>query len=239
MKKIIRVIREQVKLQRLSYLQLKELEWAHIFHDSIRGKSSLEKLPLNIGRWAGNYAFFYVLHRILSDFKPQNILEFGLGESTKFTSTFIDNYIGECHHIIIEHSKEWENLFTEKFSLSNNSEIKIIDLVEKQHKGFTYKGYSNIEAVITKTFDVYIIDGPLGSSRYSRFDIISLAKKLNSDNQFIILFDDYERHSEKETVHELLDMLEKNNIPVKTKEFIGNKSVFVIATSNYKYITSI
>ncbi|MFS4483042.1 hypothetical protein ACKGJY_08485 [Hyunsoonleella sp. 2307UL5-6] len=239
MKKIIRVIREQIKLQRLSYLQLKELEWAHIFHDSIRGKEPLQNLPLNIGRWAGNYAFFYVLNRILSDFKPKNILEFGLGESTKFTSTFINAYLDECHHLVIEHNKEWKTLFTEKFALSRKSEIKILDLVEKQHKGFNYKSYGTIENQITKTFDLYIVDGPLGSPRYSRFDIVSLAQKFSSHDQFIILFDDYERHSEKETAQELLDLLEKNNIPVKTKEFIGNKSVLVIATSNYKYITSV
>ena len=28
--------------------QTKELEWAHIYHDSIRGKEWLEKLPLNV-----------------------------------------------------------------------------------------------------------------------------------------------------------------------------------------------
>ncbi|GAL81813.1 hypothetical protein JCM19274_372 [Algibacter lectus] len=39
-------------------LHLKELEWANIYHDSIRGKNALQNLPLNIGRWAGNYTFF-------------------------------------------------------------------------------------------------------------------------------------------------------------------------------------
>ncbi|TBN03592.1 hypothetical protein EYD45_08730 [Hyunsoonleella flava] len=196
-------------------------------------------MPLNIGRWAGNYAFFYVLHRILSDFKPKSILEFGLGESTKFISTFIDDTMIECDHCIIEHNEEWKALFNEKFSLSNQSEIKVLELVEKSYKGFNYKSYNTIENQINKTFDLYIVDGPLGSPRYSRFDIVSLAKRFKQDDQFIIMFDDYERHSEKETAHELIDVLEKNNISIKTKEFIGNKSVLVIATSKYKYVTSV
>jgi len=238
-KKIIRIIREQIKLQRKSYLQLKELEWAHIFHDSIRGKKALEALPLNIGRWAGNYAFFYVLHRILSDYKPEKILEFGLGESSKFVSTFIDNYSKHCEHVIIEHNEEWKTLFSEKFGLSNNSSIKILPLVEQQFKTFTYNSYSNIQNSITATFDLYIIDGPIRSQRYSRFDIVTLAQNFSTDNQFIILFDDFERDSEKETANELLSVLKQKNIPIHIKEFIGNKSVFVIATSKYKYVTSV
>ncbi|SEQ09290.1 hypothetical protein SAMN05421824_1145 [Hyunsoonleella jejuensis] len=239
MKRIIKIIREQIKLQRKSYLQLKELEWAHVFHDSIRGKKPLENLPLNIGRWAGNYAFFYVLHRILSDYKPENILEFGLGESSKFVSTYIDNYSKICEHIIIEHNDEWQTLFLEKFSLSDKSKIKILNLTKQSYKTFEYNSYNNIQDHITKTFDLYIVDGPIKSLRYSRFDIVTLAQNFRSDDQFIILFDDFERDSEKETANELLYVLKQNNISIETREFIGNKSVFVIATSNYKYITSV
>ena len=55
--------------------QNEELLWAEIYHDSIRGKGELENLSLNIGRWAGNYSFFYVLHRILDTWKPGRILD--------------------------------------------------------------------------------------------------------------------------------------------------------------------
>lgn len=239
MNKFIRIIREQIKLQRKSYLQLKELEWAHIFHDSIRGKNSLEELPLNIGRWAGNYAFFYVLHRILTDFQPKNILEFGLGESTKFISKFIENYAQNTEHVIIEHNEEWKTLFLERFRLSKKSNIKILNLVEETFKTFKYNSYSGIQNDIDSKYDLYVVDGPIRSLRYSRFDIVTLAQKFNLDDQFIILFDDYERDSEKETAQELLKVLKTKNISVKTKEFIGNKSILVIATESYKYITSV
>jgi len=239
MKKFVRIIREQIKLQRLSYLLLKELEWAHIYHDSIRGKKELKNLSLNIGRWAGNYAFFYVLNRILSDYKPKNILELGLGESSKFVSTFIDNYSKESKHIIIEHNEEWKTLFSNNFKLSNNCEIRILNLVEEENKGYKYKSYKNIQDQIINTFDLYIVDGPLGSSSFSRFDIVSLAKNFKTNDQFIILFDDYERKGEKETANALLKILEDKNINCHTKEFTGNKKVLVIATSNYKHITSV
>ncbi|WP_452224241.1 hypothetical protein [Lacinutrix chionoecetis] len=236
--KILRVIKEQVKLQRLSYLQLKEIEWAHIYHDSIRGKAAIEKLPLNIGRWAGNYAFFYLLNRILTDFKPKSILELGLGESTKFISTFIDNYAQDTKHIIIEHNAEWKNLFSSSFKLSAQSEIKILNLIEEENQGHKYKSYSDINSLKT-TFNLYLIDGPLGSDRFSRYDCVTLAKNFKEEDQFIILFDDYEREAEKETAEDLLKVLENKNIKFYTKEFKGNKTVLVIATSAYKYITSV
>jgi len=85
--KMIKKIKELIKENRANnnkiYLQTKELEWANIFHDSIRGKKHIDDLGLNIGRWAGSYPFFYVLNRILSDYCPSSILEFGLAESSK------------------------------------------------------------------------------------------------------------------------------------------------------------
>jgi hypothetical protein len=42
----------------MNFLHTKEIEWAHIYHDSIRGKKAIEELELNIVKWAGNYCFF-------------------------------------------------------------------------------------------------------------------------------------------------------------------------------------
>jgi hypothetical protein len=76
-KKIKQLIKENREFNRQRISHLKEIEWAHIYHDSIRGIEWIQGLSLNIGRWAGNYSFFYVLNRILMDYKPKNILELG------------------------------------------------------------------------------------------------------------------------------------------------------------------
>ncbi len=120
---------------------LKELEWANIYHDSIRGKVAIEALSLNIGRWAGNYTFFYILNRILLDYKPKNIIEFGLGESSKFISTFIENYNNDSKHLIIEHNQEWKKIFLTKFNLTKTSEIKVLGMIDKEVKSLSTKGY--------------------------------------------------------------------------------------------------
>ncbi|WGD34882.1 hypothetical protein [Olleya sp. YS] len=236
--KIKRILREQIKLQRLMYLQSKELEWAQIYHDSIRGKKEIENLPINVGRWAGNYTFFYLLNRILSEYKPEKIIEFGLGESTKFISTFLDHYLSNSQLLTIEHDDNWKTLFLNNFKASTNSKIEIFELTKKQINGHNSNGYKDIESKITEAFDLYIVDGPFGSPHFSRHDIVALLKLKSKGDEFMVIIDDYERIGEKETTQSILDLLKLINIEVFTKEYVGNKSVFVIATKKYKYVTS-
>jgi 16S rRNA G966 N2-methylase RsmD len=232
------IIQENSDNQKKLLLQSQELEWAHVYHDSIRGKQWLENLPLNIGRWAGNYAFFYVLNRILNDFKPKAILELGLGESTKFVSKYLDNYLLDSKHLVIEQDENWKNIFKENFTLSNRSEIVVCTLEKAIVKGFETNAYHNFEHAVKGEFDLYLIDGPFGSSHYSRYDIMKLANNFEAENQFIIVMDDYNRHGEKETIADLLSLLKSKNINVFHNSYTGNKSVMVIATEKYKYATS-
>jgi len=238
-KRIKEVIKENKEWQKKIIAQNEELLWANIFHDSIRGKKAIEDLPLNIGRWAGNYSFFYVLNRILNDYQPKRILEFGLGESSKFVSVYLDNYLINSEHLIIEQDDNWRITFENKFVLSLRSFIKVLPLIKKKYKECDFNGYENIENTITSAFDLYLIDGPFGSSNYSRFDIFTLVQKLSNKDEFIILIDDYDRHGEKQTVNELLKMFKNKEMNVFTATYTGMKGVIVIGTEKYKYITSL
>jgi hypothetical protein len=237
-KKIKNLIQESKDNQNKILQQVHELEWAQVYHDSIRGKKWLEDLPLNIGRWAGNYSFFYVLNRILNDYKPKSILELGLGESTKFISTYLNHYLVDSKHLVIEQDENWKNIFTERFSLSPYTEIVICPLDKVIVKGFETNSYQNLGLMITKKFDLYLVDGPFGSSRYSRYDIMSIADSFNPQDQFIIIMDDYNRKGEKDTVADLLILLKRKGINIFYNSYSGNKSVFVIVTEKYKFATS-
>lgn len=219
-------------------LQNKELEWANIYHDSIRGIDYLEKLPLNIGRWAGNYSFFYVLNRILMDYKPNSILELGLGESTKFISAYIKNYLTESTHVVVEHDNQWISVFQEKNNLSERSSIVHCDLRERIIKSNKSTSYAGFKEKVNRKFALYIVDGPFGSEKYSRYDIVDLVEDFTKEDQFIILFDDYERSGEEDTTKEIIAILEKKNISFHTQEYKGLKSQLVIATDDYKYAIS-
>lgn len=219
--------------------QNEELIWANIYHDSIRGKEALEKLALNIGRWAGSYVFFYILNRILLEYKPKNILEFGLGESSKMVSIHLENYLLNSNHLIIEHNSEWKKKFQNNFNLNSRSKIEICELQKIVVDGFNVNNYRGLDKKINTIFDLYIIDGPFGSDRFSRFDIISIASRFSSQDEFIIIMDDFDRRGEQETINELEKILIKKNIKVFKGIYSGVKNVCVIGTQKYKYVQSL
>jgi hypothetical protein len=219
--------------------QGRELEWAHIYHDSIRGKKWLEELPLNVGRWAGNYSFFYVLNRILMDYKPKSILDLGLGESSKFISSYLDNYLLDTRHTIVEQNEEWINSFQEKVVLSNRSNIICCPLKQKEIKGHISNVYEDFANKVTDKFDLYIVDGPFGSDRYSRYDLVTIIETINSNDEFIILFDDTNRLGEQDTLNDIITILKNKNINIFIGYYEGNKANTVIATQKYKFAISL
>lgn len=246
MKKIIQYFKNLSKRQREIQKYLTKIEgleneiiWANVFHDSIRGIDYLENLPLNIGRWAGNYAFFYVLFRIMTDKKPKRIIEFGLGESSKFISTFVKNEFHENVHTIVEHDENWQKNFEKSFSLSEESEIVICPLITKNVKGFNVNSYQNIESTITEKYDLYVVDGPFGSERYSRYDIVGLLTHLEKGDDFIVVLDDYHRAGEKDTLADIENLLKEKGIASETGIYRGEKSVAVVVSEHNKYFTTL
>ncbi len=239
------MIKKKIKTLLERFLQLgiakqnKELEWAHIYHDSIRDKEFLKTLSLNIGRWAGNYSFFYVLNRILNDFKPKDILEFGLGESSKVISTYLDHYLTESNHTVIEQDDSWKNHFNNRFKLSSRSSIQILPLQKKNVKGFETNGYKNIEEYIKKKYDLYLIDGPFGSRNFSRYDIVNIVKKLNKNDEFVIILDDFDREGEKQTFNDLVELFKVKEIEIYYGSYEGTKSVAVLGTKKYQFVQSL
>lgn len=80
--------------------KVNESVWANVFHDSIKQYSYLDRLSLNVGRFSASYTLLYLLHRVISISKPKQLLELGLGESTKFISTFLGQEYNTCNHIL-------------------------------------------------------------------------------------------------------------------------------------------
>lgn len=218
--------------------QNNEIIWANIFHDTIKDRDWLKNLSISPGRWAADYSFLYVLVRILSDYKPKKILEFGLGETSKIISSFLENDLADSTYTILEQDESWIEVFKNKFKLSPKVELIHLPLHSKNVKGYSvncYKGIEEVEGV----FDLYIVDGPFGSAHFSRYDIYSLTEKLQVQDDFIIIIDDYNRQGEIETATDLINQLNARGIKLYTEIYRGVKAQMVIASEKYKHITSI
>lgn len=239
LKRLKILVHENRNNHKILRLSNKELEWANVYNNSTRGIQFLETLPLNIGRWAGGYAFFYILHRILNDYKPSKILEFGLGESSKLIDAYLKNELTKTTHKVLEQDAVWESAFKKRVNLTSRTQIQVLPLVKKSFKSFEIWGYSDIEKHITDKYNLYVVDGPLGSPRFSRFDILTITKHLTNEDDFIIIIDDYNRLGEQETFNELASAFKERDIPVVKAIYQGNKAVAVMASMRYKYITTL
>jgi len=241
LKNIIREFRGKIEIlynqNEIIKAQNSELEWAHIFHDTIKGRVWLQDLAISPGRWAGSYSFFYILSRILIDYKPTKILEFGLGESSKFVSSMIDNELKDSTHIIIEHSYDWIIAFNTRFKLAANSKIKTHEITSQKFNDFECLTYKNLVEYSDKIMDLYLVDG-ISSDRYSRFYILDLLVNVKSTDEFIIIIDDYERVGEKDTANELINFFEAKKINIHKGVYSGSKGQLVIATEKYKFSVS-
>ena len=89
-----------------------ELLWSQIYHDTVLGSDWLKNNSISPGgprRWAVGYNFLYTLYRILNEMRPKQILEIGLGQSTKLTGQYADYF--DAKHLVVEHDLEWTKFF--------------------------------------------------------------------------------------------------------------------------------
>lgn len=236
-KKLLEIIRENKRNQKEIIRYSRELNWANVYHDSIRGKDWLENLSLNVGRWGCNYAFLYIVNRILSDFAPRSILELGLGESTKFISAFIEKKIPHCQHLVLEQDKEWKDFYLKNYNIPHKTEIRICEIEQRIITGYETLGFQGFNEIVReKKFDLYIVDGPIGTKHLSRYDLVYIAQNFEAGDEFVIIADDYERIGERETVQLMMNIFEKKGIKVHKIGYHGLKQVLVIATPKYKYL---
>ncbi len=217
---------------------IQEIYNANVFNSSIEGSSWLKDKSFSPGRWAVDYSCLYILYRILNDMKPNSIIEFGLGQSTKILYQYAQAYNAEL--VTFEHDKNWIDFFSN--SITNYDE-SFISLVETET--VTYKGKNSLRFQkeyldsVNEGIELVFLDAPFGSKRYSRIQILDmLPEKLNKNN-FCILMDDSQREGEKDTIKEVLTLLENSNIPCKTNEFKGETNQFLICSPNNSFLLSI
>lgn len=215
---------------------LSELLWANIYHDTIQDKEWAKKVSISPYDMAINYSMLYLLTRILSEYKINHILEFGLGQSSKFINAYLESVDNESKHHIVEHDKEWIEFFSK--NITSKSTIKQLNLVKVKFESMEVQLFENLNEHVDSTYNLYLIDGPHGLPNFSRYDICIIANTFKIDDQFIIIMDDYQRNGEQETMIKLRDILNNKGIKFYTKVFKGSKSQMMIVTDKYKFATT-
>jgi len=217
---------------------LDELYWAEIYNSTTSNSTWLTENNFSPGRWAVGYPFLYAMYRILNEKRPVEVLELGLGQTTKMIGQYAKSN-PTIQHTIIEEDKEWISFFNNIFSLPENSNIIQHDYEYIKFKnGKNVRIFSNFqEHIQNKKFDFIMVDAPIGSEVFSRIDILKILPQCLSDS-FVIMIDDYERDGEQNTVRELCCILEEHQISYATGVYHGEKDVIVIASLDNKFFCS-
>ncbi|MBZ9570448.1 hypothetical protein KQY27_02670 [Methanobrevibacter sp. TMH8] len=221
-------------LQSKIFLNTKELIYANVFNDTIRDSKWLKNKNFSLINGAANYSYMYLIYRILNDLKPKDILELGLGQTTNLTSQYVLNNL-DASLLVLENDQNWIDKFSYKMSHINNVLIKQIPTETYIHKSTENIRYNDIkDSIKDKKFDFILVDGPIGMNQeYPRTNIWDIIDK-NLKDDYIIIFDDYERNGEKNTVNELLKILDKNNAEYNVVKYSGINEQFIICTEKFK-----
>lgn len=211
----------------------REAVWSSVFHDTIKESKWLKNRKFSPGRWAVGYAYLYVLYRILDEFKPKNILETGLGQSTQMITQYAlsDKLVNK--HYVVEHDPQWIEFFCNSNKISDNTVILQMPLKQKEIANSNiidvYDGF--IEKLQGKKFDLISIDAPFGGTdnEYSRIDVLNILPECLSD-EFIILLDDYNRNGEKNTAELIKSKLAEANVSYSCGIYRGEKDVFILTS---------
>lgn len=107
---------------------MNEMYFAILLTDSIRNSLWLKDKSISLYRWAANYSFIYILFRILDKVSLNNILEFGLGQTSKLTTQYVKFKNQQSKLFICEHNEEWIDIYKEELELSENISINLLRL---------------------------------------------------------------------------------------------------------------
>lgn len=226
-----------------------ELNWANIFHDSIKGCTWLdsENFSINPGRWAVGYNYFYAVFRVLNEFKPKNILELGLGQSSRLIGQYAKTH-KDCRHNIVEHDADFVEISRKNFDFSPNTQINVVDIkkvainVSDGTGGGTAevtiydeKGFEKV--VAGQKFDFISIDGPYGSSPLSRMNILYYLPQCLNES-FCLVIDDFDRIGEQNTAAFIKNILTQENIAFREGVYSGSKDLYLLASANLSWLCS-
>lgn len=211
-----------------------ELNYADLLHDCTNQSTWLKDKAFSLFGWAANYSFIYTLYRILDKINPINILEMGLGQTTKVTSQYVANKNPQAQLTVCEHNQDWIDIYKPDLPASKNIKINHFELEKFEYDGKPNDKYANlIEFVGKNKFDLIIVDGPVGGGKnLPRSNILGLIAHDNLAQDFIIVFDDAERKGEKETIAKAKELLNEKKTEFFCFERNGIKRQHIITSKS-------
>lgn len=230
-------IRAILESQNLQNRMAQESLAAITFSNAIQNSEWLKYKSFYPGRWAIEYTFLLTLFRIFEHHRFTNLLEFGLGQTSRMVHQYAAFY--NVPAITVEHDADWVAFTKKDIHNAYPINVKILPLEMIDYKGFSTRTYQGIKTSFeNQKFDFILVDGPFGSEHYSRSQIIQLAEN-NLAETFCIIIDDCNRIGEQETVAEVENVLKNIGVKYAINKYNGLSDYVVICSEDLKFLTSL
>ena len=240
LKKVLQYIEQVRRISIEGSRYSSEAVWGELFNQVSAGSSWLKDRRFAAGRWAVGYQYLYTVYRILNEVNPKNILELGLGQSTKLISQYAASN-QEVHHCVVEHDQVWMDFFKKNYKLPANTKMVRLDLgfipYKEAENVRIFQNFSNVFK--DQKFDFISIDAPFGGDmkQYARIDVLKMLPDCLAES-FIIIIDDVERSGETHTISEMTGVLKESEIPFAMGKYSGKKDCMVICSEDLKFVCS-
>jgi len=206
-------------------LQTRELMFERLFSNALPGLGIVSRyFPV---KNAANYSLLYLLLRIVTELKPQRVLELGCGQTTLLLDDLVKSIPLDI--ISVEHDGGWAERMQERV----DHVIRHAPLVERDVFGHVCSTYGILPSEIGGQVDLIVVDGPIGVREKSRWGALQYIEELLGDD-FVIVFDDIERPGEQETVTELAGWLDQLGREYSLTVTRSVKSQCVIASGRFQ-----
>lgn len=142
---------------------------------------------------------------------------------------------------VIEQSQEWKDVFCSGKDPDLSEMIKVVPIKKtgkwKWERRIDHDGL--LPVVEGKKYDFILIDGPWGSPRNARRDVLSVIEADLLSDDFIIIQDDYDRKGEQDTHKKIKLLLESKGIPYKVGFYKGEYPTAIICSPKYKFLLTL
>jgi len=172
---------------------------------------------------AASHGLMYLLFRLFDEYDIRSVVEFGSGQTTRL----IDRIKKPgTRHVCYENSPDWHALVAPRLT---TCDYRLKPLEEVTIDTQRVQWYSGVEA---QNFDLLLIDGPVGTERFSRFGCVELIRS-HISKDFLIIMDDGQRRGEQDTVAHIVDLLQKAGLVFRMNQLRVRSTQTVIAGGRF------
>lgn len=142
---------------------------------------------------AANYSLLYCLLRMFSLCDIRSALELGCGQSTRLLAALVKP--SGAGLLSLEEDGGW----AERVAAETGAAILHAPVVPTKVGGRTCRFYPLDRLPDGRRFDLVLVDGPIGTRRWSRLGAVTLIPRLDPEG-WTVIFDDAQRPGEHDTI---------------------------------------